>query len=128
MPFDAKLSITGIQEAQARNLRAIAALRPEGAFGMAIQTATLSAHRYAVALTHVDTGSLRASHRVDVNGLSGRVFIGPETNPRTGQQTTEYGPVEHQRGGSHAFYQRTVDEYGPGIRRDAIQIIKVGLR
>jgi hypothetical protein len=126
--FDVKLSITGIQEAQARNNRAMAALRTSGAFGAAIQYATAAAHRYAVALTHVDTGSLKASHRMEMSGLRGRVYIDPSaTNPRSRQQTAEYGPYEHVRGGSHAFYQRTVDEYGPRIRREALAILKAGI-
>lgn len=116
MPFDPKLTITGLQEAQAANNRRIAALKPSGAFGRAIQYATTAAHRYAIAETHVDTGALRASHRMEISGLRGRVFIDPgAANPRSGRLTSLYGFYEHERGGSHAFYANVV-----ATRRDEI--------
>ncbi len=128
MTFDVKATITGLQEAQAQNLRRIAALQPSGAFGEAIRVATVAAHRYAVALTHVDTGALQASHRVEVSGLRGRVSIDPSgTNPRSGVRPTEYGVYEHQRGGEHAFYERTVREHGAEICRQARLDVKIGV-
>lgn len=128
MAFDVKLSITGIQEAQAQNLRRVAALRPTGAFGAAIRDATAEAHRYAVALTHVDTGALRASHRVQVTGVRGRVFVDPGAlNPRSGRRTAEYGVYEHRRGGGHAFYERVVSEHGAEILRRARLDVKLGV-
>lgn len=118
MPFDFKLTITGLQEAMARNDRRIAKLRTSDAFGKAVQGATADAHRYAVAVTHVDTGSLRASHQMEVKGLHGRVYIDPYAqNPRSRRRTAEYGRYEHERGGEHAFYDRTVAEEGPQIRQ-----------
>ncbi len=128
MAFDVKLSITGIQEAQAANNRAIAALTPAGALGRAIKYGTTEAHRYAVAVTHVDTGALRASHRMEVSGLRGRIFIDPwSTNPRSGTPPAEYGLYEHRRGGSHAFYQRVVDERGDEISQAMGGMVEVGL-
>lgn len=116
--FNIKLTITGLQEMMARNDRRIARLRSNSDLGRAIQVATAEAHRYAVAVTHVDTGSLRASHRMEVNGLRGRVYLAPEAiNPRSRQKTSVYGYYEHERGGEHAFYERTVNERGPEIRR-----------
>lgn len=116
--FNIKLTITGLQEVMARNDRRIARLRSNSDLGRAIQGATAEAHRYAVAVTHVDTGSLRASHRMEVNGLHGRVYLAPEAiNPRSRQKTSVYGYYEHERGGEHAFYERTVNERGPEIRR-----------
>jgi len=126
--FDASLTITGIQEAQQANLRAIAALRPEGAFGRAVVYAGTAAHRYAVAITHVDTGSLRASHRIAVEGLRARIFIDPaSTNPRTGERPAVYGVEEHARGGSHAFYERVVEERGREIAEGAMRELVRGL-
>lgn len=120
MTFRVSATITGIQEAQAQNLRRIAALQPSGAFGKAIRDATAEAHRYAVALTHVDTGALRASHRVEVTGVRGRVSIDQgASNPRSGRRTAEYGGYEHARGGSHAFYERVVSEHGTEILQRA---------
>ena len=128
--FNIRLTITGLQEMMARNDRRIARLRTTSDLGRAVQEATADAHRYAVAVTHVDTGSLRASHRMEVNGLHGRVYLAPDAvNPRSRQKTSVYGYYEHERGGSHAFYQRTVDERGPEIRRRwrvAIQEIASG--
>ncbi len=109
------VTIEGLQKAQQDNLKRIAALKPAGALGRAVQYATLSAHRYTVSITHVwryKGGGLRASHRADVRGLQGTVTIDPNAvNPR-GQRPAVYGPIEHARGGSHAFYARTQREYG----------------
>lgn len=128
MAFDVKLSITGIQEAQAANNRAIAALQPTGALGRAVQYGTVTAHRYAIGLTHVDTGALKASHRMEVTGLRGRIYIDPSTtNPRSRQAPVDYGPYEHDRGGSHAFYARVIDEHGPAIEAEMENIVKRGL-
>ena len=128
MAFDVKLTITGLQEAQAKNNRTMAALTPAGAFGRAIQYGTIAAHRGAIVLTHKDTGALKASHRMQIGGLRGRVYIDPgAAKPRSGQRTAEYGPYEHQRGGEHAFYARTVSEFGPEISRAMQGLIEVAL-
>lgn len=127
--FMVELSITGIQEAQDANARWMAALKPGGALGRAVQYMTIEAQRRAIALTHVDTGSLRASHRMQYAGLEGRVFIDPgATNPRSRGRTAVYGLVEHERGGEHAFYARVVDEFGPEIMRRAVQMVGDELR
>src|SRR5574341_1622852 len=117
MPFDVRATITGIQEAQAANLRLIAAARPEGGLGRAVQYAATAVHRYAVMITHVITGALRASHRIRLAGAArAEIYLDPTaTNPRTGERTAEYGPAEHARGGSHAFYERPVSEQGDEI-------------
>lgn len=128
MTFDVKLTITGIQEAQAKNNRVIASLRPDGALGRAVQYGTTAAHRYAVGVTHVDTGSLHASHRMEITGLRGRVYIDPSArNPRSRQRTETYGPYEHERGGEHAFYQRTINEQGPSIEQAMMGLVKLGI-
>ncbi len=128
MAFDVKLSITGIQQAQAMNNRAIAELQPSGALGRAVQYGTVTAHRYAIGLTHVDTGALKASHRMELSSLRGRIYIDPSTsNPRSGQAPATYGPYEHDRGGSHAFYQRVIDEHGAQIEREMERIVQRGL-
>lgn len=127
MPFDVTLTITGLQEAQAMNNRAIAALRPEGALGKAVQAATADVQRWAVIYTHVDTGALRASHRMEVGGVRGRVYIGGGSNPRSGLATAVYGPVEHARGGSHAFYDRVVSEQGDAIVARAAGLVSVAI-
>lgn len=116
------LGIEGIQEAQARHLRMRAALRPGGAISRAVYSVLVEAHRYAVLITHVDTGALRASHRIsfDAGRARGEIYIDPTAvNPR-GQRPAEYGPEEHARGGSHAFYRRTVVERAEPLLREAL--------
>lgn len=129
---DVKLTITGLQEAQAANLRMIAEVKPSGALGRAVKYALTELHRHAVAITHVDTGSLRASHRMryEEAGASarGEIYIDPAAvNPRTHKRPAEYGVYEHDRGGSHAFYDRTRDEAGPKIEREMAQLIEVAV-
>lgn len=140
------LSITGIQEAMEHNVRRIAAMQPEGAAGEAVRDAIIALHRYAVQVTHVGRyaqsasgkyswarppraarggGSLKSSHRMQIDGLSGTVSIDPKSvNPLTGKKPIEYGLYENARGGEHAFYDRTVDEAGPQISARAVTKIK----
>jgi hypothetical protein len=126
-----RVGVSGIQEAQNANAKAIAAIRPSGALGRAIRNATAEAHRYVVAITHVwhyKGGALRAAHRMKVTDVRGEIFLDPKArSPRTGQLVTEYGPEEHRRGGSHAFYERTEKERGPRIAARAMQTIKRGM-
>lgn len=115
MSVDVKLTITGVQEAQRANLRAMRAVVQTGQ-GMtrALALAGLELHRYAVAVTHVDTGALRASHRLRESPGRVELFIDSgAVNPRTGASPARYGPLEHARGGEHAFYERTYTERGP---------------
>lgn len=113
-----KADIRGLQQAQAAMNRRIAELKPTGALGQAVQRAGLMIHRYVLGITHVDTGALRASHRVEINGTKGRIFIDPSArNPRTGAKPAIYGMIEHARGGKHAFYTRTKHEYGDTVVR-----------
>ncbi len=104
-----KITIKGLQEAQAAVLKAIAAVKPAGALGRAVQYMATEAHRMAVSYTHVDTGALRASHIIDYAGPARYIVRLSDSarNPRTGARTSVYGPVEHNRGDSHAFYERT---------------------
>lgn len=128
MVYDPKLSIQGLQQAQATNNRAIAALKPSGNLGKAVQYGTIAAHRYAVGLTHVDTGSLKSSHRMKISGLRGEVYVDPDArNPRSGKRTAMYGQYEHDRGGEHAFYERVVNEYGRQIGAEMREIVRRGL-
>lgn len=106
--------IRGLEAAQRVNANRIARLQPNGDLGAAIRDIGLYAQRIAMQVTHRDTGTLSASHRVGFapNGESGlptsRVFISPTAiNPRSKTRPTEYGIYEHRRGGSHAFYTLT---------------------
>lgn len=109
---DVDLSIRGIQEAQQNNIRRIAAVKPSGKLGKAIHEITITAFRFLVQITHVDTGSYKGSQRMDykVEGgdAGGKLFVDPSTvNPRSSVKPVEYSVYEERRGGSHASYKRT---------------------
>lgn len=124
-------SIEGIQELQDYNIRAIAELKPDGVVGKAVRYGLTVIHRYAVSVTHVVTGALRASHEMEFRGSEslGIVSIrGDTTNPRTGARPSIYGVTEHERGGSHAFYQRTVEEAGRKTLEEMADMVKGELK
>lgn len=122
-------TIEGLQEAQEANLHNIWALRPTSDFGRAIKTGVILAEQVAVVKTHVATGSLRASHRIKLSGLRGMVYIDPHAvNPRTKQKPSVYGVYEHNRGGSHAFYERVEREDGRWIAESVASELRSGLR
>jgi hypothetical protein len=111
-----RANISGIQAARAAALASIAALRPDGAFGVALRDAVLMVDRYAAQITKVRTGSWRASHRPVVDGLHGSVTLDPDAiNPRSGSRPAIYGAIWEGRGGEHAVYARTVNEAGQRI-------------
>lgn len=120
-----RVTIKGLQEAQRANLKMMTAIKPEGGLGRAVQYMTTEAHRYAIAQTHVDTGALKASHRINQLGAARYVISldGSAQNPRSGARTSEYGPVEEARGGDHAFYRRTVFEGGPAMMQRAARYL-----
>jgi hypothetical protein len=119
------MSIRGLQQAQAANLKLIAAVKPQGGLGRAARYAAVEAERYAISITHVDTGTLRASHRIDQDGPA-RFIIHPDPaakNWRSGSRAAVYGEVENARGGEHAFYERTVSERGSDIGARAVRYL-----
>jgi len=126
--FDVNLTITGIQEAQNEMVKAVARLLTLGPRERAILYATTAAHRYLVSITHVDTGTYRASQWMEVKGERGQLYVNPSTtNPRSGNRPVEYSVYEEERGGTHAAYQRTVDEAGPRIVEEAMKILSRGM-
>jgi hypothetical protein len=103
------LTIKGLQEAQDRNLRLIAAMQPEGALGRAVQYATVEGFRYLTSVVHVDTGAYKAANRMALQAGAGRIYVDPGAhNPRTRRPVVEYAPQEEARGGEHAAYARTL--------------------
>lgn len=121
------ITIKGLQETQRANLANIAAMQPTGVFGLAIKNATIQAHAYEAFIIHVDTGALKSSRHITINGLEGKVFtdpgaVGPKGIPAI------YGYYEHNRGGDHAFAERTVREAGPMIAGRAEETLIRGLR
>lgn len=94
-----------------------------GAFRDAMTTILEHMRDYAARITHVDTGMLQDSHRVeyDSHRMRGRLYIDPLALAitRTGRLrfpllfVAEYAKWEHDRGGSHAFYDRTMKQAAP---------------
>jgi len=126
---DWRVIVKGYEAAQRANARAIQAVSA-GNLGQAVQFATLEAERYSIGITHVITGTLRASERVryDNANTRGYVYIDPTTvNPVERTRPVVYGPFEHARGGGHAFFERTVNEAGDTVLRQAGDMIKRGL-
>ena len=127
MTFDVSLTITGLQEAQEANLKLIAALQPTGALNRVIIWATTETHRRLTPNTPHDTGALRASRRVEVQGLEGRVFDDPAAaNPRSRTPPSRYdvylhamGEVPGLRSGIRASMPYTVRTAGPSITQRA---------
>lgn len=100
----AKITIEGLQQAQAAMSKVIAALEPRGAVGIATQEMTIRAFRWVVTQTHVDTGTLRASRRMEVHELKGIIYTVSGINPKTGKSARAYDVPEQARGGSHQTY------------------------
>lgn len=117
-----RMTIQGIQEAQAANNRLIAYLQPSSRMGALVKNVLTQAHRIAVMITHVDTGALRSSHRMRLDGIHGEIYIDPTSrNPDSAAKPYMYGVVEHARGGTHRFYERVVTEFMPQLEGVAEQ-------
>jgi len=114
------LEIKGLKETQDRLVQLLAQVTGHG-WEAIVSKATLRAHRYATMITHVDTGRLKNSlfPRVHSRGNTAYGVIG--TN-------VVYAPYEHARGGSHAFFARTVDEEGPAIVDQVNQDVAAAVR
>jgi hypothetical protein len=111
-----RISIEGVQKAQRDNLKMIRTLEPANGLDAAARDAVAYLHRYVVIETHVDSGALRASHRIAREGAAlYRIHIDPSApafkHNRVRRSVAKgksgpavYGPHEHNRGGSHQFY------------------------
>ena len=124
---DLEADFKDLQKFQAANQKRIAAMKSGGAAGYALRYGLLALQRYAMIVTHVASGTLKASHRVEIDmpSLYGRIYIDPSAkNPWTGERAAIYGPYEHARGGSHAFYARTIQEHGPTVVADMFDLIE----
>lgn len=119
------LTINGIREAQQKNLRAIAAMQPRGGLGAAIRAGALVGFRYMLAIIHVDTGTARAAQRLGFaevgNAAFARIYtdptaVNPRKNPKwESSRPAVYEVYEQARGGTHATYDRTVEEAGGDV-------------
>lgn len=125
---DWRLEVRGIHQATGAMVQAVSAVQPKSGLGRAVQFATLGARQWAQRIAHRITGTLAASQTVEFNDSGqesrGRVFIDPAAvNPVTQTPPSEYGPVEHARGGSHAFYERVIAERGMYLSGRAAQVV-----
>lgn len=136
MSGDVNLALEGIKEAQQANLRTISQLSPQGRGGRAVFYLISDLWTYAVRITHRDTSALALSHRMEVKGNRGEIYLDPASqNPRPqGPRQTkpnakpaEYGIYEHNRGGDHAFYDRTIGERGDPALNRAMEYLAMGV-
>lgn len=119
------LSIRGIQEIQQDNIQRIAALKPGGKISKEIKNIVIWAHRYLVSVTHVDTGAYRASQRMDVKELTGKLYVDPlSINPVSRERPADYGVFEEARGGEHAAYARTLRYVETNLLRNGITAMR----
>ena len=102
------IEIKGLAETQARMERLLEEISAQGGLEAIVAKGTLRAHRYAVGITHVISGRLKNSHFPQVTATANQVYGTIGTN-------VAYAMIEHNRGGDHAFYERTVSEDGAGI-------------
>lgn len=134
------MHIEGLQKAQERNLRRIAALSPDGALGRAVQWAAGEMHRHLTANTPWETGALRASRRItfheDGDDVRAQIFDSTNAyNPRSNERPAEYDVHLHERGfrsglrgGILASYTWTRLKYGQTITKRMMGHVRVGLR
>ena len=82
---------------------------------------------YASSITHQDTATLWDSYILDTSELQSRnrvyIHIDPSVSNPHGHRPVRYGPHEHNRGGQHAFFDRTVNERGDQILRGGVNRI-----
>lgn len=124
-----RAEVAGIKKLQQANRRRIAALQPTGKAGAAMQWGLLELQKYQIGITHVDTGTLRASRRIVTYGNVGRLFTDFNAiNPKSGVRAWTYDPYEEARGGSHASWQRTFSEAGPRVATRMTSVVLEGLK
>ncbi len=126
---DIDIKVRGLERIQAAARQVVEAMTEGGALGKAVRHVALGAHRYATDRTVVDTGTWRASQRVEVKGLRGRIFIDPSAvNPKGGGKPSEYGAgLELRRGGRYAAYQQTFDQAGMNLLKEGAKIVEDAL-
>ena len=113
-----RTTIANLRRAQEANLRLLAATQPGGAAGAAVRAGLAETSRRVLAVTPVDTGSWRASHRVQQRGMSGSIDIDPTArNARSGALVWRYVERLKRRGGRY-------DVYGSVARNDQAAIIE----
>ena len=113
-------------EAVQRIERQIAGAAP--GLSQAVGRAAERAMRYAREISHIDTGELQGSHRATYEGSRrATVYVDPSVVNIKGKRPGIYASHEHARGGTHAFYARTVAEQGTAILTEAADTLRASL-
>lgn len=109
-----------------------------GALRDALKTMLYMAKVRAQEITHVHSGELRKRHLVtyDAHRMWGRLYVDPNALAirKDGslkfplQFVAEYANYEHSRGGSHAFYARTMAELGPTLALAGMRVVTEQIR
>ncbi len=86
-----------------------------------VRAVTMDALKYSQVVTHKITGSLARSQRMDfvtgMNEIVGTISLDPHViNPVEDSRPAQYGIYEHARGGGHAFFERTYEDFKTKIR------------
>ena len=117
-----RLTIRGLQEAQAANQKLYAEVQPGSGLGRLVAFVTGGLLRYTLMIVHRITGGLASSLRIErISDATHRIFIDPSGVNPLGDRPAEYGIKEHALGGEHAFFERAVNEAGDRLTADGIR-------
>ena len=120
--------LEGAQKAQQRMIKIA---REQTASGGAMQrariVAALESHRHAEAVTHKVSGALALAHIIEVEDTRAVISISPTVVNPQGARPSKYGPIEHRRGGEHAFYDRVIRDGWPDIGKRAINSVALAM-
>lgn len=87
-------------------------VKPSGRLGTMVNQIVTSSYRFANQITHVMTGTLKGAQSYNIkrgfSQVEGKIFINRvDINPLNHAPAYKYALVEHDRGGTHAFYYQT---------------------
>lgn len=102
------IELKNLEKTQTRLRELLQAVSERGGLAGIIAKGTLRAHRYATMIVHVLTGRLKNSLYPRTHRRGNQVYGVVGTN-------VAYAKIEHDRGDDHAYFDRTIDEEGPGI-------------
>lgn len=118
MPLDIQFKTSNYEKLRAAVLAINDGERYRGYMKDTITRALADLRDYVREITHRETGTLAESHQweYDSHLMKGRLYIAPwmlKLHGHRVQWPYVYGPYEHARGGTHAFYERAMSEKAP---------------
>ena len=120
-----------LEGAQKAQQRMITLIREQTATGGAMQrslaVAALESHRHAVVVTHKVSGALALAHWIDLEHNRAILSLSQSVVSPRGDRPAEYGPIEHSRGGTHAFYDLVIQDGWPSIGKRAIDAVALAM-